>query len=1252
MPAINVSQSLAIAATGNVIVTAGAGTGKTRTLVERCLARILDPAHPCGLDRLLVVTFTDAAATEMRRRIRERLAQEELTQPGNAWIAEQGAQVDTAAIGTLHGFCARLVREHFHELALDPDLAVLDEGRTAVLRHEVLSALVNRRYADSSPRGEAFRDLVSRLGRGSDGPVAELVLRLHDQARARPDPGHWLDRQIALWATAGPDRWLTQIVPELERWRAEWRIELSSLRPRHPLLAELADLFDRNEPLGSPPVIAGFLREAAAFGKRGRWPRGETAFRKPVEGLLKEAAGFLEALGEDQPGSVLRADWEQVCGPMRALLELTCEFDGDFARARREAAAVDFSDLEHLALELLEDNEGRPSALARELRERFDHVLVDEYQDINAVQDRLLTALSREGSEANRFLVGDLKQSIYGFRLADPRLFRGCIERSHADGSGTVIPLQANFRSHPAILDFVNEVFAGLMRPEVGGVDFDESSRLLPGDPDRPWPEADPPVEVLLCAREADDPSSPGIDEGGEGAADATSLDATEREATSVAARLRQLHQEGLAVREATGETRPVRWSDMVVLLRSPSGKAEAYAKVFEQAGVPLTAARTGLFRAIECLDLLNLLRLLDNPLQDLPVLAVLRSPLVGMEVNELALIRLHERSGDFWTALRRFAQTPSDTCEPLPGTETASGSMDAAELASLARAARSKAVRFLHRHARWRDLARQTSLSECLEIALAETRYEDWLLTQPRGSQRRANVRRLLDLARDFDQFQRQSLHRFLRFVEAQQEAEFDPEPAAAEGIDAVRLLSIHKSKGLEFPVVVVANLGGRFNETDLRQPMLLDEALGLCPSVDLADPPRRHPTLPLLLARRRQAADLRGEELRLLYVAFTRASQKLLLAGTAGRRTAVPAEAPEASLAIPNKTGKLADGKETTPPETEGFRRDTCPALPLRRLREARSPLDWLLPLLEYWTGDPAWLDRPEGRCAHFAWRAPTAEATLLEQPGGDRPGASATPAPLMDALAMAHAQACFTYLHQAATHEPAKSSVTVLRKRALEDESEREARVLFHPARSDAFPALRLEPDGKSLSAAERGTAHHRFLQFAALDRLASQPDIAEQAAALVAAGRLGSEEATALDLSALAAFGRSPLADRLREPGVEVRRELEFTLRLSPADGAALALPTRTGLAEDEGIVVQGVVDVAALTDTGIWLLDFKTDAVTATSLAEKVAAYTPQLALYALALSRIFERPVTGAWLHFLAADQSVPVALPSMAPNP
>ena len=1233
MASFTASQQAGIEARGNTLVMAGAGTGKTRTLVERCAQALLREPPRVELDALLVVTFTEAAAREMRERLRSRLEQAHAARPEDAWLGEQIALVDTAAIGTLHGFCGQLVREHFHELGLDPQPAILDEAQSAVLSRGVITDLFERRFADRSPTGEAFRNMVATIGQGRVETVEELLRALYGFARSLPAPEAWIERLRAFWSATSPETgapppgdgalepgfptWSRIAVEGLDRWAAFWGEVVAGAQAGEPRLAAVAAALAGFGSRASRDQQVALLADILEV--KNAWPRKEARSRKPFDDLFVQAGEFHGSLAPDATGDPLAQDWRLVQPHMLALIDLTRAFLNDFAGARREAGALDFDDLEHFALRLLQaPPTGEPTRLGEEIRARYEMVLVDEYQDINAVQDRILRLVSRTDGPGNRFLVGDLKQSIYQFRRTDPTIFRHYADE-WADGAaaGRTFHLQENFRSHPGLLHFVNDLFAALMRREVGGVEFGSESRLNPGDPARSWPVAPGPVEVLLCV-EGGGTASEGGDPGDASTAGDSSR--VEAEATAVARRLRELRETGLEVPLRDGGRRPVTWADMVILLRSPAARAESYAKVFEQEGVPLAVARRGLYESLEVQDLLNLLALLDNPLQDLPALAVFRSPLVGLTVDELAALRVHQRHGLVWTAAQRFHAGPHPTlaAEANPEGTALDDAEDEVTLAAVHRSAREKLGRFFDRYREWREWVRRAALSECLEAILTQTHYEDWLNLQPRRRQRRANVRQLIALARQFDQFQRHSLHRFLRFIDAQRESEFDPEPPAVEGADAVQLMSIHKSKGLEFPVVVVADLGKQFNEADLRGAILIDEKYGLCPRIQPPGARSSYPSLPLLLASERRRAELLGEELRLLYVACTRAEAKLILAGSA-------TDSPRRPLVE---------------------RWDAAPSgrWPTRRLLQARSVLDWLGPQLNLWGAGPDWLEHASGQNERFSWR--------IERP---RPREAAAPEPpptpdLPDLaeLAAHHRRLDLPYPHPDATREPAKSSVTSLRVRTVAIADGDESRPLFReptPAPT-IFPPLRLEPDGTLLSAAERGTAHHRFLQYADLGGLATEAATRAQAEALAAAGRLPREEVDSLDFAALTAFGQSELAARLRGNAAAVRREFEFTLRLTPEDATRLGLPVRPGLAPDEVIVVQGVVDVAVIEPEDIWLVDFKTDRVTAASLEAKLRAYTPQLALYAMALGRIHRRPVREAWLYFLATGQAASVPLP------
>jgi ATP-dependent helicase/nuclease subunit A len=965
------SQRQAIRAGGNVLVSAGAGTGKTRTLVERCLRLIVEEG--CSLENILMVTFTEAAAAEMRARLRDELEKrrDELQSGGGAdfplpstgrgtegegwepsavavakasglseppltpassevvprdfvrsplrgegeahpagdiemvcglherlhWLEEQLALLDTAPISTLHSFCLRLVREHFYELHVDPQVTVLDESQTQPLIHDTFDALFDRCYRGELPFAASVRELVRSYGGGSDYKIRALVLKLHRYTQSLPPSRRWLDGEIASLQEGEPVKWRELLVEAFGEWRAEWLPELSNYAGSENVAAcihglEACPLRPTFDEVASALEGIRVADSADWGGKKGR-------FREPIKRFF-DGAAFLAPLTKSRDGrDPLAEDWMWCRGPMLALLELTREFTSRFTAAKRAQAGVDFADLEQLALALLLDDSGRPTRIAEDWQRKLSHVFVDEYQDINAAQDAIIGAVSHDVGRAgcpqpaafshgtrraedsapclgNRFLVGDVKQSIYRFRLADPTIFRNYEQRWRDGGGGQRIPLSDNFRSRERILDFINPLFAALMRSSIGGVSFDPDARLRFGARAEraalsAAANAAPRVELHVITKATADDIEP-VEEDAEeiivtnGSPAAKSavedLLAVEKEARLIALRLRELHENGHEIwDEPEKRMRSVDWKDMVVLLRSPGPRVESFAKEFSRAEVPLSAARAGFYSAIEIQDLLNLLKLLDNPLQDIPLIAVLRSPLVGLSLNELATVRLFGGDGSFFAAINRVHFKGSDA----DGIATTN--------------VRAKLRTFLANYERWRQLVRQTSVSRCLETVLAETHYEALLLARPRGRERVANVRRLLELARQYDPYQRQGLYRFLRFVAEQEDAGLDRDAARVETENAVRLMSIHQSKGLEFPVVALGCLGAQFNFQDLREDILLNAELGLCPKIIAPESGQPYPSLPLWMAKRREQRELLGEEMRLLYVAMTRARDTLVL-------------------------------------------------------------------------------------------------------------------------------------------------------------------------------------------------------------------------------------------------------------------------------------------------------------------------------------------------------------------------------------
>jgi len=667
---------------------------------------------------------------------------------------------------------------------------------------------------------------------------------------------------------------------------------------------------------------------------------------------------------------------------------------------------------------------------------------------------------------------------------------------------------------------------------------------------------------------------------------------AIETEARLVARRLRELRDDSHTIWDEDKKAmRAVEWRDMVILLRSPGSRVETFAKEFSRAGIPLAAARAGFYSATEVQDLLNLLRLLDNPLQDIPFAAVLRSPLVALTADELAALRIAGADGDkhvTFVAATHLADCRSKNIDPA--------------LSDLLSSARARLRTFLQSFERWRSLVRQTSVAHCLETALAETHYEALLLAQPRGRERVANVHRLLALARQYDPFQRQGLYRFLRFVTEQEDSDLDQEASVIEIANAVRLMSIHKSKGLEFPVVVVACLAAQFNTQDLREDMLLSSEFGLCSRIVPPHVEQSYPSLPWWLAKRREQRELLGEEMRLLYVAMTRARDTLVLTAF----------------------DKSKDAGEPW------HWRDT--RLDDRAVVKAQSYFGWIRRWLGAATTDADWRNEHEGATALLTWKS-YAEGEIIAAPPAEAAanvGDECTQSPVdIDAL---RARFTWNYRHLAATNESAKTNVSLLRRRASEEDDE--ARPLF--VRHGA-PRRR---DG--LSAADIGSAHHAFLQQVDFARTGSLIDLRNEAQRLVTAGHLTSAEQAALNFQSLFEFWISPLGRRVVTERAVAHREMPFTARFTTDELRELKLSSGE-FGQEEFVIVQGVVDLALVRPDAISVIDFKTDRLRDDELDARVDEYRVQLQLYGAALERSYGRPVRERWLHFLALGQTIAV---------
>jgi ATP-dependent helicase/nuclease subunit A len=1142
-------QLEAINARGNTLVVAGAGAGKTGTLVEKCIRLLL--AEHIEISKILVVTFTEAAAAEVRDRIRRRLEEAAQFHPGDEWILKQLAALDSAHICTLHSFCLALLRENFFALDLDPAISVLPSEQAEMLFHEVFDELLNEHFAFEHSFSGDVQHLIAEYFGGWEKGLRDFVRTLHHYTQTRPRPEEWFARQIAQLEAGDAMPWQKWYESAIRDWCLWWLPYLENLPAENENAHHCASLLRSAVQTGDVGIVQAVLQ------RKDCWPKGKKGVHSALFKSIFEEAEFLDALRE--PGA-LKNDWHWHARPLLSLVRFAQQFGSRFQAAKKLRGAVDFHDLEQGALQLLWCDHGS-TAVAKRWQERLAAVFVDEYQDINSAQDLIIRALSREGAVGNRFLVGDIKQSIYAFRQADPSIFGGYLKASRTGADWKAVFLSDNFRSHEGLLRFINPFFAWLMREDVGGVAYDSKAALKFGACERraelALSDDSPPVEFHLILKGRED--TPEVDSG-----ESEDLEAAEVEARHVAVRLRELKENRHFIyHQKEARRRPVEWKDMVVLLRAASAKVEVYAKAFADMGVPLETKRDGFFTAQEVLDLCNLLTILDNPLQDIPLVAVLRSPIVGLSANELASIRASagKDARSFWAALNFYLKKQNDTGVRVQA--------------------------FLQRYHRWRDPRRCFSLAQRLERVLADTGYAEWLLSQPRGRQRYANVQQLVRVARQFDDARGESLYLFLRHLQQLQETAGDIEPATISDADAVRLMTVHQSKGLEFPVVAVADLGKLFNTSDQRSSILLHPEYGICAMIKAPESGARYPSLPLWLARRELQLDSLGEEMRVLYVALTRAENLLLLFGSTSE-------------------------KQTDRWAAESASEHLHP----QQLVKSRSWLDWLG--MHATRSSPGWLQMGAVNSLPFSVRILTTRPQI--------PAREALPKAVLTEVEWQtlRQRIEFTYPHARAVEEPAKTSVSAVRNRMESDED-----VMF-----GRFAKMAGGIDGRT-----RGVAAHSFLQHLDLRGECDEVSLRAQAANLTASGLLTSEELKLIDFAAVAAFWESEIGREIRQRWRDVKRELPFTFKLGRAELASLGAAELFPIPEGEFVVTQGVADLVVLGSDDVWLLDFKTDSVRADEVPSKAEEYRPQVALYSLALEAIYRRPVTRRGLYFLAAQK-------------
>ena len=1265
----------------NLLVSAAAGSGKTAVLVERIIQMISEGDRPLDIDQLLVMTFTNAAAAEMRERIGAAVEQKLKERPEDEHLWLQAALIPQAQITTIDSFCLNIIRSHYNSLDIDPAFRIGDEGELSLLRGDCMGEMLENCYDEAD---EEFGRFVEHFGRGkSDRGIEDVILQAWQFSQSHPWPQEWLaacQKELEEESIGEMEEspWMVFLMEDVARQMAELSGQLGEA---------LNVCLEENGPLAYEPMLISDRGKIEAIGRAASTGSFEALYNslqnmsfdrlasirsKDIDGdkkafvsacrdrVKKAVAKCRELYGQQSPQEVV----ESMRGTrrvIRELLRLTGMFDQAYRDAKRERNVLDFNDLEHLALEVLyvreetgngEERVSRhPSQVADELSRQYEEILVDEYQDSNYVQEALITSISRERfGYPNVFMVGDVKQSIYRFRLARPELFMDKYEKySRQGGPYQMIELQQNFRSRESVLTSVNDVFYQIMTKNLGGITYTPETALYPGakfeevsgktvlDPEADAGksgsrEAAPvslkagtPTELLLVDTGADTLRQ--LDE------DSLDYTAKELEARLIAGRIRQLVSEdqGILVWDKSrGGYRRARYGDMVILLRSMSGWSEVFVNVLMNEGIPAFAqTRTGYFNTVEVETILSLLSVVDNPMQDIPLAAVMRSPIVGMDDEEMAwMMAVYKRNSKkgqdrgVYGAWKLWLEEGWITVglSGIPVKTAHSISFKSRRLSVLME--------------RLRGEARHLPIHELLYRVYRESGYYDYVSAMPAGETRRANLDMLVEKAAAYESTSYKGLFHFVRYIEKLKkfDTDFGEASVAGEQDNTVRIMSIHKSKGLEFPVVFLAGLGKRFNKQDAYGQILLDADLGA--AADFLDLELRvkAPTLKKQALKRRMELETMGEELRVLYVAMTRAKEKLIMTA--------------ADKSLENKLGKWKDI-----PLSQG-------QLPYTILASANSCLDWLL------------MAQPAIPASHMEMRQIQVKDLIGEEItrqiirkmkkedllnlDGRRVYDAAFGTRLREVLE-------YEYPYESDIGLYAMVSVSELKKQSQIGRTEDAIGTDSGNLEGIALGELKALTGSRDMAgsgpgesgeqkktvsagpnrAALRGTAYHAVLEHIHFHEIHGLAEVKPVVDKLLEGGFLDQEAHDFINPKVIWNFLSSPLGKRMAKAQSEgrIHKEQQFII----------GIPAREmGLGDsDELVLIQGIIDAYLEEEDGLVLIDYKTDHVPegdpkqgAKMLAER---YRVQLDYYERALTQLTGKHVKERIIYSLALQMSINV---------
>jgi len=1199
-------QTRAIDAAGSdILVTASAGTGKTAVLSERCVNLLADTKEPTDVSQILVLTFTNPAADQMRSRIAERL-HKQFRQTRNSRLKHQLLLLDAAHISTIHAFCKRIITEHFYLLGLDPTFRIIDPDEQRLVKSEVLEKIIEDAWADSS-LADGLKSLLRRRNlKSTRGGFLEKIITLSEFLDGVVSRSRWYERAAvlteagAIFAAELADRQKKIMAGKLNQCKS--RLQYAMLLDQHctdgghfsgPIQTSYIDPVNQCIEYLQADDIDKCAELITGFSP-------PNFIRKPKD-MSKSVADFIKApalkakdtLKKLASLAIINPDYERIVAPIASLqgkvmIELVKRFDRQYTDTKNKLNCLDFADLEHLTLALLNDND----SIAEKLRERFKYIFVDEYQDINAVQEAIVQKLSRRD---NIFVVGDVKQSIYAFRQSRPEIFLKHLARAAERSDTATVPLRVdlsdNFRSRKGVLDFANAVFSRIMTASLASITYDEKAFLKPGFNYKPIDQADtgknrkPLVEMYILNEEpTDDNDSDNNQPENSNVGPAQQTTAPQRQAAFIAKRIRQMvgvdtgKAEFQIYDKQTEAYRDVEYRDIVILMRSPAHIANNYVEILQLASVPVSSqASVGYFATTEITDCICLLKVLDNPQQDIELAALLRSPFFKLTDTQLAMIRLHCRSEKskpetpFYNCLLNYSQNgPSEQL-------------------------RDRLKEILKQIDNWRTQQRNKGLPDLLWRIFRQTGYLSFVSALAGGKQRRANLLKLHDRAIQFENFatsaQAVSLSRFIEFIEKllAQGHDWALADSGTAAANAVRILSVHKSKGLEFPVVFLAQLDRRFNKKDSYGDCLIDNADAIGLQIVDPDSNARLTTIAHQVIAEKKLDITLAEEMRILYVAMTRARERMDW-----------------------------------------------------QLRDAQCHFDWLLWALGNSTQLRALFaaDTDASAVNINSFGADLLQQDRLEEISNSilqrkrslktkpkKPSADKTPGLLLPKVKQSLS---LRYPFEDLTNLPAKQSVSDLTHRDDEFARLNLTKSLDRLPKIVASDQTAADIDHKLI-----GTAAHLIIKTLDLSKDVSIDSIKQTISTLVTEDKISPATAEKVNANSIQSFFRSDLGKQALTAPEKVLREWPFTFA---ADATLLGAET-TG----QIIIVQGIIDMIIPTADGLIIIDFKTDNITAPAAPARAELYRQQMRYYSEAAQKVLNQKITKTYLYFLTPGSAVNV---------